>query len=131
MDDSELEAIRARKLSALQSSIANRSLQAGPVHLTDDTFEQEMREGMVLVDFWAAWCRPCLQFAPTFEAMAHDYAGKVKFGKLNVDENPRTAQAYGIQAIPTILLFKDGAPVEGIQGAVPRAQLQQVIDSWL
>lgn len=103
------------------------------VELTDSSFatEVESGEGLVLVDFWAPWCMPCRAVAPVVQQLAEAYAGKVKVGKLNVDDNPETAAAYGIRSIPTLALFKDGEPVEGVLGAVPRSQLETMIRQHL
>jgi thioredoxin 1 len=103
------------------------------VELTDSSFatEVESGEGLVLVDFWAPWCMPCRAVAPVVQQLAEAYAGKVKVGKLNVDENPETAAAYGIRSIPTLALFKDGEPVEGVLGAVPRSHLETMIRQHL
>jgi thioredoxin 1 len=92
------------------------------LEVSDSTFEQEVLQskGPVLVDFWAVWCGPCKAIAPIVEELAGDYEGKLKVMKLDVDNNPRTAVAYGVQSIPTLLVFKDGKPAERIIGAVPR-----------
>jgi thioredoxin 1 len=104
-------------------------MAAKVVELTDVTFgtEVEQGEGLVLVDFWAPWCTPCRMVAPVVEKLAQEYDGQVRFGKLNVDEAPETAAAYGIRSIPTLALFRDGAPVEGVLGAVPKAELEKLI----
>jgi len=80
---------------------------------------------MVVVDFWAEWCAPCLMLAPTLDALAREYAGKVVFGKLNVDENRQTAAKYGIMSIPTLLFFKQGRLVDRVIGAVPKQIIEQ------
>jgi thioredoxin 1 len=108
-------------------------MEGSVVELTDANFalEVESAEGLVLVDFWAPWCMPCRVVAPVVEQLAEEYSGRVKVGKLNVDESPSTAAAYAIRSIPTLALFKDGEPVEGVLGAVPRAQLQKMIQQHL
>ena len=107
---------------------------AGKVlEFTDANFEQEVLKSdqPVLVDFWAPWCGPCRMIAPTIDELAEAYDGKVRVGKLNVDENPQTAAAYGISSIPTILVFKDGEIVAKQLGAVPKAVLEQTIQQVL
>lgn len=101
------------------------------ITLTDSNFEDEVTEfkGSVLVDFWAAWCAPCRAIAPHIEELAGKYAGKVKVGKLNVDEEPHTAGSLGIRALPTLLLFKDGQVVEQIVGAVAKDKIDAIIQS--
>ncbi len=138
MADPELEAIRARKLQELiRSTSAPKAVAAGappggaPVIVTDTTFDSEItKPGLVLVDFWAAWCGPCLRVAPVLELIAKDRAGTFRLAKLNVDENPRTAQRFEVMSIPTMLLFKDGRLVDGIVGALPRPQIEATINRW-
>lgn len=103
------------------------------IELNDDTFatEVEQGEGMMVVDFWAPWCAPCRMVAPVIDALAEEYAGRVRFAKVNVDEAPGVAGRYGIRSIPTIGIFRDGEPVNGVVGAVPKPVLAQAIEESL
>jgi thioredoxin 1 len=86
------------------------------IEFTDESFSAEASEGLVLVDFWAPWCMPCRQVGPIIEDLADEYAGKVKVGKLNVDDHQRVAQTFRVMSIPTVILFKDGELVEQLVG---------------
>lgn len=97
---------------------------------TDSAFDQEVlqSEVPVLVDFWAEWCGPCRMMGPTVDAVAEAYAGRVRVGKLNVDQNNATAMRYNIRGIPTLLLFKGGQVVEQRVGAVGRSDVEKMIE---
>ena len=103
------------------------------VTLTDQNFKSEVLDSKtpILVDFWAEWCAPCRMVAPVVEKIAKDYAGKLKVGKVNVDDNSETPQKYGIQGIPTLILFKDGQVANQMVGFQSEHKLKSAIDSVL
>lgn len=99
------------------------------IKLTDQNFEQEVLHAdlPVLVDFWASWCGPCRMLAPVIAEIAEEYAGKVKVGKVNVDEQPNLANRYGIASIPTVMLFKNGEVVNTSLGYRPKNELETML----
>ena len=103
------------------------------VVLTDDNWKKEVTEaeGPVLVDFWAEWCPPCRMIAPSIDALATAYSGRAKVGKLNVDENPAVAQAFGVRSIPTLLVFKGGKVADQQIGAVPQPRIAEMLEKQL
>lgn len=103
------------------------------MQLTDDTFKNEVMDakGLVLVDFWAPWCGPCKMMEPIIEELGSSYRGRVKVGKLNVDENNRTAGDYGIMSIPTLILFQDGKEINRLVGFIPKAKIAKALDAAL
>ena len=102
-----------------------------PMELTDSNFKGEIESGLTLVDFWAPWCGPCRMIAPVVEEIASQYEGKVKVGKVNVDDNQQTAMQFRVMSIPTLILFKDGQPVEGVVGAQPKRAFEALLDKHL
>ncbi len=93
--------------------------------LTDASFDSEIADGSVIVDFWAPWCGPCRMVGPVIEQIAAEHADKVAVGKVNVDENPSIASKFGIMSIPTIILFKDGQPTKKVIGARSKADFER------
>jgi thioredoxin 1 len=126
--DDELEAIKHKKLAELQKEAATKAMMSSitePIVFTDSNFASEITKyPIMLVDFWAPWCGPCRMVSPIIEQLSREYSGKVAFGKINVDENQRVAASFGIQSIPTLMIFKDSKAVDVIIGAMPKAQIE-------
>jgi len=99
--------------------------------LTDSNFDQEVRNGVTLVDFWAEWCGPCRRIAPIVEQLAGEYDGRATIAKLNVDENPNIPGRFMIRGIPTLLLFKNGQLAETLVGLAPKEDIARMIDKHL
>ena len=122
----------ALKKKSEPSRETEKSASNKPVDLTDATFiEAVQNHPLVVVDCWAPWCHPCLYVSPIIEEMARDHAGKIFFGKLNVDNNRKVAMKYGIMSIPTLLVFKNGKLVDQIMGARPREKLEPMITRYI
>jgi len=135
--DEELERIRQKKLkqlmeSAVETEEKKESTLNKPIEVTDGIFKETIQNhSLVVVDCWAPWCAPCHIVAPIIEELARDYAGKILFGKLNVDENRAVATQYQIMGIPTLLVFKNGKLADRIVGAMPRQVLERKITGYL
>jgi thioredoxin 1 len=126
----ELEEIRTKKMRELMDQMSTQKIDK-PIVVSDRNFDQTVKSyPLVVVDCWAAWCAPCRAIAPVVEQLAREYSGKVVFGKLNVDENPETAQRFGVMAIPTLLVMKKGEEVDRIVGALPKTQLESKINTY-
>jgi len=101
------------------------------LHFTDQSFKKNISKGITLVDFWAPWCAPCRMVAPVVAELAEEYKGQVNIGKLNVDEQKKTASEFGIRSIPTIMLFKDGKVVKQFVGVKSKSALSKAIKTHL
>lgn len=129
-DESELKRIREKKLAELKERKPQVSCE--PVHVTDSNFDETVKKHAVaLVDFWAPWCNPCLALAPTIEELAKDYGGKMLVGKLNVDENPVTAECFQVVSIPTMVIMKNGQEVDRIVGCVQKKTIEAALRKHL
>jgi thioredoxin 1 len=126
--DDELQAIKHKKLAELQKEATTKAMMSSitePIVLTDSNFASEVTKyPIMLVDFWAPWCGPCRMVSPIIEQLSREYSGRVAFGKVNVDENQRIAASFGIQSIPTLMIFKGSKAVDVIMGATPKAQIE-------
>ncbi|MBA7539719.1 hypothetical protein ES705_32000 [subsurface metagenome] len=137
-EEIEIERIRERKMREMSEEIKatgeenKEGVIDHPLTINDNSFIETVRKyPLVVVDCWAPWCGPCRMVAPVIDELSKEYAGKVVFGKLNVDENPRVAAEYAIMAIPTLFIFKNGEPVDVIQGALPKQYLEAKVKEWL
>ena len=127
-NDEEILEIKQRKLKEMQKMATMRSTMnsiTGPIVLTDLNFREEISKyPVILIDFWAPWCGPCRMVSPIIEQLASEYAGRVVFGKLNIDENQMVPRSFGIQSIPTMMILKNSRVVDILVGALPKAQIE-------
>ena len=139
-NDEGLNDILTKRFQQLSHEASNDKSQGGnrrttlaaPLILNDSNFAQAVEKyPLLVVDFWAPWCGPCRILGPTIEQLAKEFAGKVIFGKLNVDENPQVASAFGIQSIPTVAIFKNGQIVDGFVGVASKSQIQSKISQYI
>lgn len=99
--------------------------------ITDQNFTEETKDGVVLIDFWATWCGPCRMQSPVVEELDDDMGDQVKFTKMDVDENPETAQNFNIMSIPTLMIKKDGQVVEQLVGYTPKENLEEILNRYV
>ena len=122
----ELERIRIKKMKELMDKMLK------PIEINETNFKEVIfKYDNVVVDFWAEWCGPCRMIAPIIDELAKEYAGKVVFAKLNVDEAENIAIEYGISAIPTLMFFKKGKPIDMMVGVHPKSEIKRWIDNIL
>ncbi len=128
-EDRELERLKQKKIKELLSRAEKREeVLDKPIPVDEEKFKELITKyPLVLVDFWASWCGPCMMIAPIIEELAKEYAGKVVFAKVDVDRNRRLAMRFGIMSIPTLILFKNGEPVDMMIGAQPKPMIEQMI----
>jgi thioredoxin 1 len=133
--DDEISAIMNKKMKDLQrklNTLTELKKINSPIILTDSNFDvDKSKYPLLLVDFWASWCGPCKIVLPIIEQLAQQYSGKVVFAKINVDENPVLSNKFGIQSIPTMILFKNGEVVDIIVGALPKVQIENKLNQYL
>ena len=131
-EDEEIERIKKAKILAMLEQAQREKLLDKPIVLTDSNFDAEVtKHRLIVVDFWAPWCGPCRMVGPLVEELASEYAGKVAFGKLNVDENITVPSRFGVRSIPTLLVFKDGQAVDTIVGACPKPYLESKFKPYM
>jgi len=127
-ENDELKQLKEKKLAEFK---AKREMSK-PVYVTDADFSVTVKKHPVaLIDFWAEWCGPCRALAPTIEELHKEYAGKVFIGKLDVDENPQTAEGFQVLSIPTLIVMKNGQEVDRIVGCVPKKSIEAVLKKHL
>jgi len=136
-EDEELSKIKKAKIAQMLQQAEAEAKPAvkpldKPVALTDGSFYSEVsKHKLMVVDFWAPWCGPCRMVSPIVEELAAEYAGKVAFGKVNVDEEMMVASSYGVQGIPTLMVFKNGKAVDRIVGACPKGHIESRFLSYI
>lgn len=133
--DDEISALMNKKMKDLQrkfNALIELKKINKPIILSDSNFDiEKSKYPLLLVDFWASWCGPCKVVLPIIEQLAQEYTGKVVFAKINVDENPILSKKFGIQSIPTMILFKYGEVIDIIIGALPKGQIESKLRNYL
>lgn len=133
--DDEISVLMNKKMKDLQkkfNALIELKKINKPIILSDSNFDiEKSKYPLLLVDFWASWCGPCKVVLPIIEQLAQEYTGKVVFAKINVDENPILSKKFGIQSIPTMILFKYGEVIDIIIGALPRGQIESKLRNYL
>ena len=131
-ENEEIERIKKAKILAMLEQAQREKLTVKPIILTDNNFDAEVtKHKLIVVDFWAPWCGPCRMVGPLIEELASEYAGKVAFGKVNVDENMMVPGRFGVRGIPTLIVFKDGQAVDTIVGACPKTHLESKFKPYI
>jgi len=130
-ENAELKRIRENKLRRSLGE-KTKEMSTEPIIVTDSNFNETIKKhSLILIDFWAPWCGPCRALHPTIEELTREYAGRITIGKLNVDENPNTAECYQVYSIPTLIIMKDGSEADRIVGLVPKKHIEAVLSKHL
>jgi thioredoxin 1 len=132
-EDTEIEQIKLRKIQAMVNQAEHpKQVNTHPLAITDTNFQETLKANpLVVVDFWAPWCGPCRMVGPVIEQLATEYAGKVTFGKMNVDENRNVPSSFAVMSIPTIIVFHHGQAVQRIVGAYPKADIEATFKRYI
>jgi len=131
--DNELEEIKKRKMEQLkkQYTLGGKNMPDTPLEITDADFDDSVKKyKIIVIDCWAPWCGPCRMVSPIIDELAKEMQGKIVFGKLNVDENPKISMEHQIMSIPTLLVFKNGNLIDRIVGAYPKQELKKKLDAY-
>jgi thioredoxin 1 len=130
-ENAEQKRIREEKLIRPLGE-KTKEMSNEPIIVTDANFNETIKKHpLILIDFWAPWCGPCRALHPTIEELTKEYAGRVKIGRLNVDENPNSAECYQVYSIPTMIIMKDGCEADRIVGLVPKKHIEAVLSKHL
>jgi len=132
MDD-ELEEIKKRKMEQLKKKyiLGGKNMPDTPLEITDADFDDSVKKyKIIVIDCWAPWCGPCRMVSPIIDELAKEMQGKIVFGKLNVDENPKISMEHQIMSIPTLLVFKNGNLIDRIVGAYPKQEIKKKLDAY-